>query len=251
MSNVLPYINQTKKFTNQQYRKWFRENHISAWYRPWIHIGFNGGILLAAVIYNLLLIQDWSLQVLAIFFLTLIFGNFVVWFVHRYPLHRRFKFWTFPYDTHTVMHHRYFTADYITYDDSKDFYAVFFPAHVVAGFVLVAQPLFYFVFAGIFNSTLGHAFAASAAFYFLLYEFVHWSSHLKENHILMRIPWLSFMRKHHIAHHNPRLMMKYNFCIVHPLMDYLLGTYYKAESLPQDNFEDHYRDVENNLNSKK
>lgn len=249
MSNVLPYINQTKKLSNEQYRNWFRENHISKWYNPWVHVGFNGGTLLLLVLVNLYFIKQWSIGVLAVFLFTMLLGNFVVWFVHRYPLHRRLKFWTFPYDTHTVMHHRYFTADFITYNDSIDFFAVFFPAHVIAGFALFAQPTFYFSANLLFDSSISHAFAASTAFYFLLYEFVHWSSHLPENHALMKISWLKFMRTHHIAHHNPRLMMKYNFCIVYPLMDMLLGTYYKEKDLPIDDHEDHFKDVETNLNS--
>jgi len=249
MNTILPYINETRKLDNKQYRKWFKENHISKFYRPWLHVLLNGGTLLSCIVFNILNIREWSLSVLSVFIFSMLLGNFVVWAVHRYPLHRRFKFWTYPYDTHTVMHHRYFTADYITYDDFSDVYAVFFPIHVVVGFGLVIQPLFYFSVNYFFGSQLAYAFCASTAFYFLLYEFVHWASHLAENHPLMKVGWLRYMRNHHIVHHNPKLMMKYNFCIVYPLMDILMGTSYKEKVLPKDDAEDHFNDVKNNLSN--
>jgi hypothetical protein len=247
MSTVLSYIDQTKKLDNKQYRLWFRAERIPQQYRPWMHVMFNGGVLLSLSLFSLLMIQSWNLTVLIIFALSLVLGNFFVWAVHRYPLHRRYKYWTFPYDTHTVVHHRYFTADSITYDDSKDLYAIFFPISAVAGFAFLAQPALYFSVRYFFGSDLAFPLMASTSLYFLLYEFVHWASHLPTDHLLMKIPWLRFMRTHHLVHHNPKLMMKYNFCIVYPLMDMLLGTYYKEATLPLDDFADHYEDIKVNL----
>lgn len=57
------------------------------------------------------------------------------------------------------------------------------------------------------------------------------------------------MREHHRAHHNPKLMHKYNFGIVYPMMDVIMRTRY-VEKLPEDRPEDHYSDLINNANSR-
>lgn len=212
---------------NRQYRNSFRRDRIPRIYRPWMHVYFNGGTLLALVIGSIAMIQTWGLGQLAVFAFTLLLGNFTVWLVHRYPLHRRNPLISFPYDPHTVVHHRYFTNEFITCDDNKDLFAVFFPMWVVLGFAVIVQPVFYFSFKFFFGSNLAYTFTAGTAFYFLLYEFVHWTSHLPLDHFLLKNPWLLFMRNHHIIHHDPKLMMKYNFCIVYPLMDIIFGTYYR------------------------
>jgi hypothetical protein len=247
MSIVASQLEQTKRLSNDQFRQWYKSVRIPRYYHPWLHVLFNFGTLFLLTIVNLFIINDWNFGTFAVLGFTFLLGNVVVWLLHRYPLHRRSKLWPYPYDTHTVMHHRYFTSDFITYKDSQDFFAVFFPASVVAGFAFLVQPLFYFGFKYIFGSDLGHAFVAGTAFYFFLYEFVHWASHLPPSHPLLKIFWLRYMREHHIIHHNPRLMMKYNFCIVYPLMDILMNTKYRDSFLPKDDLEDFCRDVEANL----
>ncbi|GAB4413582.1 MAG: hypothetical protein OHK0056_19720 [Bacteriovoracaceae bacterium] len=65
----------------------------------------------------------------------------------------------------------------------------------------------------------------------------------------MKISWIKTMREHHRAHHNPKLMHKYNFGIVYPMMDVIMRTRY-VEKLPEDRPEDHYSDLINNANSR-
>jgi hypothetical protein len=240
-------IEETRKLDNREYRKFIKDNEVSKYYHPYFHIGWNIGVLSFLMAGHALMITDWNLGILGVYAFCLLLGNFTVWALHRYPLHKRYKVSEYAYERHTVMHHRYFTQDHITYEEDMDFFAVFFPMSVILGFALIVQPLFFFSVRYFFGTNLAFAFASGTAMYFLLYEFVHWASHLKTSHPLIKyVPWLKAMRAHHLVHHNPKLMMKYNFCIVYPLMDYIMGTKYKEKTLPQDNPEDHYSDVKAN-----
>jgi hypothetical protein len=239
-------VEQTRSLSTLEYRDWFKQSQIPRAYMPWLHVSFNFLTLLTLVLINFWSIQSWNIYIFLILALMFLLGNFVVWSVHRYPLHRRYRLWSYPYDTHTVSHHRYFTAEAITYEEPKDLFAVFFPTAVIAAFALIGQPAFYFVAKFLFNKDLGHAIAGSAALYFLCYEVFHWASHLPEDHWVIRMPWFRYMRLHHIQHHNPKLMRHYNFCIVFPLMDILMGTKYRGPEL-KENIDDHYQDVKNNF----
>lgn len=247
MTTLSSQIEETKKLTNTNYRKWIKSNEVKSWYHPYMHIAWNIGILFLLTVGNAVMVQEWNLQVAGVYAFCLLLGNFTVWALHRYPLHHRYKWHSYSYERHTVMHHRYFTQDFITYEEDMDFFAVFFPMAVITGFALAVQPMFFFGFKYFFGENLAWAFASGTAGYFLLYEFVHWASHLKADHVLMKVPWLRYMRQHHIIHHNPRLMNRYNFDIVMPMMDALTGTMYKDQTLPKDDQEDHYLDVKANL----
>jgi hypothetical protein len=212
-----------------EYRIKFQKEKNPPLYHPLLHVSFNLGSLLLMMIWNYFQVSEWNLQILLVLFVSFFLGNVTVWSLHRYPLHRRYKWFPFPYDEHTVEHHRYFTYDDITYTDMWDYRAIFFPRFIVAGFIIFVLPVFYFLALFLFNENVAHAFCGSAAGYFLLYELFHWASHLPHDHFVMKIRWIRSMREHHRIHHDTKLMNKYNFCIVYPLMDILCGTKYKGK----------------------
>ncbi|PIP94891.1 MAG: hypothetical protein COW00_14400 [Bdellovibrio sp. CG12_big_fil_rev_8_21_14_0_65_39_13] len=248
MNEKLAFAQKTRGLTNDEYRDIYRLEKLPSSYRHWLHLGFNLGSLGIVFLGNLVLIKKFQLSLIALFVLVMLIGNFAVYCIHRFPLHRRMKFWTFPFDSHTVEHHRFFTSDHITFKNSKDYYAIFFPSFVVAIFVFAIFPLFFYGSSFFLTIDQAHFFTSMSAGYFLLYEFVHWASHLQEDHFLMKLNWLKMMREHHRVHHNPKLMGKYNFTIVYPLMDILMGTKYKG-ILPADLAEDHAQNVEQNFRS--
>lgn len=239
---MIQQIHTTSKLNVQKYREWYRNFHKSFFYHPVLHLGANLSFLLVCMLLNFYWVKEWTLETFITIPIVFLFGNVTVWVVHRYPLHRRFKFWSYPYDTHTVGHHRYFTMDSITFDSIDDFVAIFFPQHVIIGFALVVEPIFYFSLKYFLNESIAHAFCACSAAYFLMYEFFHLCGHLKATHPLMKIGWIRYMRRHHMIHHHTRFMRSYNFCIVYPMMDILMGTIYKGE-LPKESVDDHYQDV--------
>lgn len=244
--DLLQTITHTRKLDNEKYRSWFRSERIPKSYHPYLHLGFNISALVALIIYHFVMVSSWNLLAYGILLFTFLLGNFAVWFIHKYPLHHRLKFWSYPFEAHTVDHHRYFTSSNITYKDATDFYVIFFPCRVIAGFTFVAQPLVYFGTRYFLNADIAHALAGSMAGYFLLYELFHWASHLPTKHLMMKMPWFRYMRQHHLIHHSPKLMSRYNFCIVYPMMDILMGTKFRG-SIPEDSHEDHYQNIKENI----
>lgn len=211
------------------YREWYQRERKSRFYLPLFHVGFNFLALIFLNLFHFLSIEKWRFPFLFLFFLMMIFGNLTVWIIHRYPLHRRYKSWSYPFVVHSQMHHRYFSSDQMTYDSIEDYVAIFFPMSVILFFTIFAQPLIYFGALQFLGQDFAHFISGLAAFYFLLYESFHWGSHLPENHFLMKFSWLNYMRNHHRIHHHPPLMHLYNFCIVFPLMDFIFGTKFRGE----------------------
>lgn len=248
--SIFQQVLKTRELNTYRYREWYQREKRPRFYHPYLHLGFNLGILMALITAHFILVENWNFYSVILLAGIFLLGNFTVWFVHKYPLHRRIRFWSFPYDAHTVEHHRYFTADAITYDSHQDYVAIFFPSMVIFSFAVIAQPLIYFGTNFLAGPDHAHVLAGGAAGYFLMYELFHWASHLPSTHPLMKIPWVNYMREHHRIHHSTRLMNKYNFCIVYPLMDIIMGTKYSG-SLPDENVEDHFRDVTNNFKGQK
>lgn len=233
-----------------KYREWYRENKVSKKHSPWLHPLFNFGLLSATGLGSLFMaIQTGPLTIKTamLFLLTLFLGNLVVFLLHRYPLHRRYKLFPFPYDEHTIAHHRYFDYSNITLVGPIDFENIFFPWFIIASFVLFTCPVFFGLGYFYNGMSAGWFFVFCACFYFTLYEVVHLSCHLEEDHWWLSIPGLKAMREHHRIHHHPRLMNRYNFCIVYPLFDYIFGTKYQEPKVPEEDIIDHYKNVTANL----
>jgi hypothetical protein len=234
----------TKKFNNEEYRKWFMVNCIPRFYNPYLHVLFNIGTLISIITYHVVSINEFTKWSYLTMFIMLFVGNLAVTLIHQYPLHRRLKFWSFPYDAHTVQHHRFYTSETILMGSIRELFVIMFPWFVVLGFAVVAQPLFYFGFNAILGSDLAHVISGSAATYFLLYEFVHTSNHLPLTHPVFKIPGIRSMREHHLIHHNPKLMGNYNMGIVFPFFDYVFRSKWKKVETPPDRIEDHFDNLE-------
>lgn len=210
------------------YRQWFDKNMRSK-VPPFLFPLFNFGVLFSAVFVSLSQVKVWSPLFILVSLVFLIVGNLVVFLIHKYPLHKNWGPSNFPFEQHTLSHHKYYVDDYITFEEYKELDAIFFPWFIVLGFLLLVCPLFFGLGYFLFDSNMGFYFVANASAYFILYEVVHFSCHLKESNPVLLFPGLKSMREHHRLHHNPKLMGQYNFCIVYPLWDYLMGTKYKPK----------------------
>lgn len=211
------------------YREWHKKNLKNS-VPPFLFPLFNFSVLLSVVLFSAFHIQTWRLLFFLITFIFLITGNLVVFLIHKYPLHRNWGPSSFPYQQHTLSHHKYFIADAITFDSLDELDVIFFPWFIILGFALLICPIFFGIGWLIFDTDMGYYFVLNAASYFTLYEVVHFSCHLKESNPWLKIPGLKAMYEHHRLHHDPKLMGKYNFGIVFPLWDYLLGTKYKEKN---------------------
>src|SRR3546814_754382 len=59
---------------------------------------------------------------------------------------------------------------------------------------------------------------------YLVYETFHYCCHVHENWFVRNTPFINTIRRHHTAHHNQGIMMKYNMNLSFPITDWLMGT---------------------------
>jgi hypothetical protein len=92
----------------------------------------------------------------------------------------------------------------------------------------LALPIGLALFA-VFNANVGWLFAATAVGYFLSYEWLHFAYHQPPDSFIGRLPFVPRLRRHHAAHHDQRLMQRWNFNITFPIADGLLGTTWRGQ----------------------
>jgi hypothetical protein len=202
------------------------QREIPAWYNPWVHLSTTTGIGVLA-----LCLGTWQLAKLGqiepsdllIIPITFVLANLFEWRVHKHVLHRRRWPMEMLYDKHTPMHHMIYVEDDMTLRSQREFRLVLIPAVGVLGVVLVTTP-FALGIAALWSTQAGWLFLVTASLYMVTYELLHLAYHAPKDSFIGRRRFISAMRRHHARHHNPRLMQRYNFNVIIPLSDYLLGT---------------------------
>ncbi len=160
--------------------------------------------------------------------ILLFLGNLVIYLVHRHPYHKE-HLSRHAYAAHTILHHGFYTDEYPTYDTKRDFFAILLPAWVHCVVAIVFLVPLSWLLPEIMPNDYAQIVVFTAALYLMLYETLHLSAHLQEGHFLHRLPWFGYMRDFHITHHDPKLMSSYNFGIVFPFWDWILGTHYRED----------------------
>jgi sterol desaturase/sphingolipid hydroxylase (fatty acid hydroxylase superfamily) len=67
-------------------------------------------------------------------------------------------------------------------------------------------------------------YVATAISYFLCYEWLHFAYHQPPQGLIGRLPFVAVLRRHHMRHHDPSLMSRWNFNITFPICDAVFGT---------------------------
>lgn len=204
------------------FRADYRER-ISPWYRGWAHVALIYAIGGATVWYAVRHIDrpraaEW-LVVPAAFLLC----NLFEWWIHRFIMHRPVKGFMGIYKRHTLAHHQFFTDGEPAIDGSRDFRITFFPPYALVTFIALSA-------AG--AAVLALAWPGNAAWLlicttvgvYLNYEFFHWCCHVRDDRLVRFVPFVNTIRRHHIAHHNPAIMMERNMNLTYPIADWLFGT---------------------------
>jgi hypothetical protein len=150
--------------------------------------------------------------------------NGLEWLGHR-ALHRpgRGPLGRALYARHTLTHHRFFTRQAGALRDSRDLKIVFFPWFAIVLLTALALPAVLLIGLLVSANAALVSLAAWVGIY-LVFEFMHLCAHLPEGALLARVPGIAAMRRHHLAHHDPRLMMRANMNFTLPLADWLAGT---------------------------
>lgn len=195
------------------------------WYNPYVHLAIPSLTGVAAIALALAQVQVAALTVLqlATIPITYVVCNAIEWWAHKYLLHHRNPLAPVLYDQHTPMHHMVYTHEDMAIRDIREFKMVLIPAYGVFLIALGAVPVAYAL------ARAGHANVAALWFvtavgYAVGYEWLHLSYHLSPGSAIGRTALVTWLRKHHTIHHDPRLMQTTNFNVTVPIWDYLLKT---------------------------
>jgi hypothetical protein len=205
----------------------FRENYksnISPLYNGILHISVMYAVGIAAIYYCVSRLEhvgwEWLLAIPV--FLA---GNFVEWFMHRYVMHKRVDVFALRaiYERHTREHHQYFTDNEATIDTTREFRIVFFPWRVLITLGVVGGSLA-FITSQLINMNAAYVLFATMVGQYLVYESFHYCCHVHENGFVRNCPFINTIRRHHTAHHNQGIMMKYNMNLTFPIADWVMGS---------------------------
>ncbi len=214
---------------DNDFRKRFRSEKIGNAYSGRAHFWFTTVTSLAAVAFCLLQADRVQpLEWLAIP-ATFLYANLVEYWGHRRPMHHPTRGLKLIYQRHSKEHHRFFTHDRMQFDSPQDYKAVLFPPIMIVFFIGGFGVSLWFVLAMLISNNVAWLALATGIAYFLNYEWLHFAYHCPANSAIGRLPGMKTLRRLHQNHHNPGLMMRYNFNITYPIGDWLFGTLYRSE----------------------
>jgi len=150
-------------------------------------------------------------------------SNIFEWAVHRFVMHRPVKGLLGIYKRHTLAHHQFFTDREPSFDSTRDYRITFFPPYALTTFIAISAAGGV-ALAWLWSANAGWLLVATTSAVYLNYELFHWGCHVKDDRIIRHIPFLNTIRRHHIAHHDPAIMMGTNMNLTYPFADWLFGT---------------------------
>jgi hypothetical protein len=207
----------------RKFREKYKSN-ISPLYNGLLHIGVLYGVGLAAIYYCLSQLENarWEWLLAIPVFLA---GNLIEWGMHTYVMHRRIDVFALRaiYERHTREHHQYFTDNESTIDTTREFRIVFFPWRVLIT-LGVFGTILAFITAQVINLNAAYILLTTMVAQYLVYETFHYCCHVHENWFVRNAPFINTIRRHHTAHHNQGIMMKYNMNLTFPIADWLMNT---------------------------
>ncbi|HYX37793.1 MAG TPA: sterol desaturase family protein [Oligoflexus sp.] len=217
----------------EQYRQIYRDKVIPGYYSGVLHLTFTLTTLVVAAALLFSQVRQPTWMELLLIPVMLLLGELVVFVIHKFPLHRPLRgVAPFTFRIHALQHHRFFTDACVTWRDTRDFHIMLFPPLAIIGYIVAGAPLLFGLFWLLFGVNAGWIGAGMGAVYFLLYELVHFCSHLPEDHWVMRLGWMRYQREFHRLHHDPRYMDSHNFGVVYPLWDFVFKTAVKPVRQP-------------------
>ena len=154
----------------------------------------------------------------------LAYASLCEWILHRFVMHRPWKYLRYPFRAHAQIHHQLFKADdtyHLQNEKDKELIPMAWwngPALVLifqTPWMLLTLNTTFFTW-GIYSGIIG-----TLALYYLGYEYLHWCMHLPKKRQLEMSQAFRYINGHHLLHH--RYMGK-NFNVVLPFADMILGT---------------------------
>lgn len=150
-------------------------------------------------------------------------ANIFEWFLHAQVMHRPRPGLMGIYKRHTLAHHQFFTKQEPFHDTTRDFRIVFFPPYALIAFLVMASVLGYVV-SLTWSANAAWLLVCTSAGMYMNYELFHWCCHVQDDRVIRHLPFVSTIRRHHIAHHDTAVMMHRNMNLTYPIADWLFGT---------------------------
>ena len=196
-----------------EFRDRYRANIIGRYYNGFVHLAFVVFGSLTVIVVSLSFVRHPTLFDWGCIPATFLAANIVEYLGHRGPMHQRFHWMGLMFHRHTHEHHQFFTNENMTCRSQRDFKIVLFPAVMLIFYLgIVSCPPailpYYFV-----DTDVACFYVATATFYFMSYEVLHFCYHLDESSWLC-LPIILSLRAHYRIHHKLELMTKYNFNII-------------------------------------
>lgn len=234
-------------FPGRRRRNALRERfqaRIPTWYQPWMHVTFSVGmsVALATLFLSHALATGVRPWVWVLGPLAFVGSNVAEYVFHRWPMHRRPRrkrpMWERFFQHHTLNHHRYFDDKFLEVRSLREIFFIMITAHATAVSALLLTGI-YFGLRFTVGADVAGVVCSAVVLYGLCLEVMHLAFHLPAPY--QRVWPLNTrlhrnLRRHHRAHHDPRMMTRYNFNIVFPFTDLIMGTL-----MPRDQEEANYR----------
>jgi hypothetical protein len=214
--------NSTMSRRQAAFRTEFR-TRIAPAYAGWVHVAIIYALGTAAIWYCARQITQPSWCEFTVVPVAFCIANAFEWWIHRYVMHRPVKGLMGIYNRHTLAHHQFFTNVEPTIDNTRDFRIVFFPPYALVAFMALSLPPAALL-AAIGLPNAGWLLLITNTGLYLNYELFHFCCHIKNDRLVRAIPLVNSIRRHHIAHHDPALMMERNFNLTYPIADWFFGT---------------------------
>jgi hypothetical protein len=206
------------------FRERYRRENVGPRYNGWAHGAFTACASLLVIAFAVSRVHAVRAGEWAVLPLGFLFANLSEYFGHKGPMHRPAPGLGILFVRHTREHHHFFTSVAMHYESSRDFKMVLFPPVMLVFFLGgLAAPLAALLFWCV-SANAGWLFVVVAMGYFLTYEALHFTYHLRPDSWIGRLPFMNALRRHHTRHHDPALMGKYNFNITFPLCDWVFQT---------------------------
>ena len=203
---------------------------VSRFYSPLAHFMATTIFGVGVVVLASLQVHHPSLLELCVIPLALVIANAAEWRIHKSILHERHFPFTPLYERHTPQHHMIYVHGDMAMREWKETRLVMIPAYGVLLIAIAIFPLAMLLWwLGIPN--LGFLYMATSVGYVVLYEWLHVTYHLPEDHPISRIGFIKRLKNHHSVHHDPRLMQRYNFNVTFPVWDRVRGTLAPREAV--------------------
>lgn len=207
----------------QAYRIQFRKEILPAHYSGRWHLGLLFTLVPTAFIYSLTYIEKWEWQGLlaAIFFVFSIHLYF--YWIHRFMLHKKMKFFNWAYKMH-VCHHRLYDENNLAYEQINDIYMLLNPPFIALMYYFILGPIILVPLYLILPPNLFWYIVSAFIIWYGLYEAAHFIEHQDDRSKIFKFPPFRWLQNHHRQHHNHKIMNKVCFDITFPFNDYIFGS---------------------------